>query len=390
MKKVVLAMAMLLASTMFLGGCGSSGGGGGAAAPSDKATISTQEDGATKAVVVLASANATAAIPEGTVLADEAGQPVSGTIFASMQYSSQLSDLEEKARVMPGGQGLVSFLDITMSTGTRNVKYLSKQMTVNLKAPGTQPGAVLSHYSFDGQSWIPEEETTVKSDGTADIKVSHFSYHALCAPALPSVVFRNPADGAPDIPGNTKILAVFSEPMDASTITAATFTVNTESGTPINGIVSYDGDTNSALFKPVSTLPPNTKFIAKISSDVKDKSGNGLAADVTWSFVKKWFLDQARPLVIRTEVSNTKLIIYFNEQMDPSTVKQQLVSGVAGTMSYDPVANIATFTFATPLGAGSSYTITIGDSAKDLAGNSLVPETITKVIPTGSTGTSGF
>ena len=69
--------------------------------------------------------------------------------------------------------------------------------------------------------------------------------------AAPTVTFTSPAHAAKGVPINTKILARFSEAMDASTITTSTLTL-TAGTTAVTGAVTYAGTT--ATFAPSSNL----------------------------------------------------------------------------------------------------------------------------------------
>ena len=406
MKKDVRLGLLLMASALVIGGCG--GGGGGTAVPLDKATATatTESNGATKAETKILLANATATIAQGTILTDVDGNPVTGSVSASVLYSDKNSDLDADAKILPAGTDFVAFLDIELKNFEgRTVKYLSNDMTVNVKVPGTQPGDTIVHYSFNGLSWIAEESATVKPDGTLDIKVTHFSLHAFFKhknkdTTPPTVILLNPSAGETNIAGNTKILAVFSEPMNRSTIKNSTFTLKTQSGSAISGTVHYDAETNSAMFRPDAKLPPMTSFIATLTTGCKDLAGNSLKANVEWTFEKEWKLDETRPTVKSTDppvdatyvAVDKKLTINFNEQMDPFTVKESLINDLPGCVRYDPVKNEASFTPKQPLSAGKKYCFTVRDKAKDLAGNILVPYTwcFTTFKPTGTTGSSGF
>jgi hypothetical protein len=77
------------------------------------------------------------------------------------------------------------------------------------------------------------------------------------------------------------INAVFSEGMNASTITPATFLVNA-GGSNISGTVSYSGTT--AIFTPASKMAFGTTYAATITTGVKDNAGNAMASNYSWSF----------------------------------------------------------------------------------------------------------
>ena len=81
--------------------------------------------------------------------------------------------------------------------------------------------------------------------------------------------------------------AVFSEPMNASTITGATFLLVDPSSNPVPGNVTYDAPSATGRFAPTTGLAPSTTYTATLkggSSGVKDTFGNSLASDFSWSF----------------------------------------------------------------------------------------------------------
>jgi hypothetical protein len=97
----------------------------------------------------------------------------------------------------------------------------------------------------------------------------------------PTVSSTSSANGATGVAVNTTIRAFFSEPMDASTVTATTFTVKAGS-TLVPGTVSYSGTT--ATFTPTDNLAYSTSYTATVTTGVKDLAGNALASNYVWSF----------------------------------------------------------------------------------------------------------
>lgn len=63
----------------------------------------------------------------------------------------------------------------------------------------------------------------------------------------------------------------------------------------------------------------------------------------------------------------------FNNLMDPLTITEDsfTVAGVAGSVSFDPESNSASFIPALPLSPGIRYSATIGSGIRDLAGNAV-------------------
>jgi hypothetical protein len=100
--------------------------------------------------------------------------------------------------------------------------------------------------------------------------------------AAPTVLSTVPANAATGIALNTNVNAIFSKPMDSSTVSSSTFTLK-QGTTSVAGTVTYSGTT--AVFKPNSNLTANTTYTATISTGVKDLSGNVLASNDSWSFI---------------------------------------------------------------------------------------------------------
>jgi hypothetical protein len=99
-------------------------------------------------------------------------------------------------------------------------------------------------------------------------------------PVTPAVISVIPVIGARNVSTNTTIQAIFSEAMDPTTITTATFSLSGN----VTGTVAYDPSTNTATFTPTGHLSNLTVYTATITTGVRDLSGNSLAANFAWSF----------------------------------------------------------------------------------------------------------
>jgi hypothetical protein len=104
-----------------------------------------------------------------------------------------------------------------------------------------------------------------------------------CAGTLPSVVSTTPPDSATGLTTTVNPAAVFSRPMNASTLTAATVTLK-QGTTVLTATVSYDSASNTVTIRPAAALATSTNYTATISSGARDTSGNPLAADKVWTF----------------------------------------------------------------------------------------------------------
>ena len=196
----------------------------------------------------------------------------------------------------------------------------------------------------------------------------------------PEVSFSAPANDATDVAVNANITATFSEAMDASSITTATFLVN-DGTSNIAGTVTYSDTT--AKFSPGADLADNTVYTGTITTGVKDLTGNALEADYTWTFTAGSAADITPPEVSSavpandaTDVAvNSNITATFSETMDASTVTTATffaddgADNIAGTVTYSDMT--ATFVPEEAFAYETTYTVTITTGVMDLAGNAL-------------------
>jgi hypothetical protein len=104
----------------------------------------------------------------------------------------------------------------------------------------------------------------------------------------PTVASTNPADVATGVCVNQSVSATFSEAMNASTITTATFSVvDVLTTTAVDGSVTLSAESNIATFTPTADLAADTDYTATISggaSGAKDVASNALSTDKVWTF----------------------------------------------------------------------------------------------------------
>ncbi|MEO8936073.1 MAG: Ig-like domain-containing protein [Burkholderiaceae bacterium] len=205
----------------------------------------------------------------------------------------------------------------------------------------------------------------------------------------PTVTATAPIANARAVPINSRfITAAFSEAMDPSTLTAATFTLACPIGGAIAGTVSYlaTGNVATLTLPATGVLPASTICTATITAGAKNTIGVGLAAPYTWTFTTGVASDTIPPTVSSTipttaatgVATNALLTATFSKAMDPLTVTNATFvlacpagTPTAGTVGYAVSGNIATFkpSAILPPRTVCSATITVG--AKDLAGNPL-------------------
>ena len=203
----------------------------------------------------------------------------------------------------------------------------------------------------------------------------------------PTVISTSPVNGATNVAINSAITATFSERMDASTITTATFIVS-DGGSQISGTVSYNSGQKKATFTPSGNLSYSTTYTAMITTGVKDEAGNPMVSDYTWSFITEAAPDTTPPTVISTSPANgatdvainSAITATFSERMDASTITTDTFtvsvggSVVSGTVSYNTGQKKATFTPSSNLSNSTAYTAMITTGVKDEAGNAMASD----------------
>jgi hypothetical protein len=204
------------------------------------------------------------------------------------------------------------------------------------------------------------------------------------SPNAPTVIYTDPKNNDTAVVLNKIVTAIFSVPMNSSTITAAgTFTIKqTLSSAPVSGSISYSGST--AIFTPTGNLLPGTNYTATITNAAKNLAGTSMVSNYVWTFTT---LTLKAPTVIFTNpadldtgvILSIKVTATFSEPMDQATLKspatnftlkQTLTSTpVSGTVSYS--SSTAIFTPTALLLPNTKYTATIKTGAKNPAGTPL-------------------
>jgi hypothetical protein len=198
----------------------------------------------------------------------------------------------------------------------------------------------------------------------------------------PTVVGTTPDTASAGVSTSTKLSATFSEPMDPSTLSASSFTLQ-QGVTTVGGSLTSSGST--WVFTPAANLAPGLPYTATISSAARDLGGNALAAPVTWNFTTGALADLVRPtLTLAVPAQGASAVqpgqsvsVTFSEGMDPATLSStsftlhQGTTPVTGTVSYQVAGSIATFTPFAPLLLNTTYTARISSGAADLSGNLL-------------------
>lgn len=100
----------------------------------------------------------------------------------------------------------------------------------------------------------------------------------------PRVVRTIPPRGKTDVPVNTSIVVVFTEPVAAASLSSSSVQLF-RGTTPVPGTTRLlDGVTAAAVFEPSTPLAPNTVYRLEVNDEIRDLSGDVLDEPVTLEF----------------------------------------------------------------------------------------------------------
>jgi hypothetical protein len=80
------------------------------------------------------------------------------------------------------------------------------------------------------------------------------------------------------------VSAIFSEPVDPSTVGAETFELRDALSILVPAVINYTGASQTAVLTPNGPLTPTSTYTATVKTGVKDFAGNATASDLSWSF----------------------------------------------------------------------------------------------------------
>ncbi|MBV5276837.1 Ig-like domain-containing protein [bacterium] len=183
----------------------------------------------------------------------------------------------------------------------------------------------------------------------------------------PTVTLVTPLPNASGVALNARtITAAFSKPMDAGTLSAASFTLACPAATVLGAAsITYAAASKIAtLTLPVGTLlPASTVCKATVTTAARDTTGLAIAADYVWRFTTGVSADITAPTVTNTinangatsVATNAKVGATFSEAMNPLTLtnssftlKQTLCLGPPVTQIPTPSSRLPALCWPTP------------------------------------------
>ena len=278
--------------------------------------------------------------------------------------------------------------------------------------PAGTPGPVVSatassvtfNITIDANAPLGPVDVTTTTGAEVEIVPAGFTVQAVVVPP-PSVALVSPGPNASgDMPINSSIIVVFSQPMMRSTINATNITLeqyqtNGQQGYPyIPGTVTLDATGRVMTFTPTSLLPVNSQFNFYMNSSIQDATGAQFPGYSQWLYTG-FTADSTAPTVIAANPpandngigTNVSIELEFSVPMSQGTQTGMTVTWSGGTVDgtyswnsdpydyyyYSGAGNILTFTPNAPLSPNTVYTVNYSSALTDTAGNALTPGSFT-------------
>jgi len=171
---------------------------------------------------------------------------------------------------------------------------------------------------------------------------------------------------------NQRVFVAFSHAMDATTINSTNLSI-----AGVESAVSYDAKNKIAYLAPSTQLSSGATYGVSVAKEVRDTNGTSIGGKYSFAITTAPLADTTPPTVISVDTgcvpAGGPIHATFSEAIDSSTLSGStfIVEGVLGTVSYDPVTHIASFTPTNPLTPGATYSVTITSGVTDLSGNHL-------------------
>jgi Domain of unknown function (DUF4082)/Malectin domain/Bacterial Ig-like domain len=209
---------------------------------------------------------------------------------------------------------------------------------------------------------------------------------AAAAPDPPTLASFTPVAASGVVSTATTVTATFSRAMDASTLTASSFTLTSAAGS-VSGSVSYDKPSLTATFTPDVPLAPSTNYTAHLASTISAFDGTPFAG-ASWGFttVDGPQVASMTPADGATFIDrSTAVKAVFSRSMAPASITTstfQLFAAdgtlVPASVSYDNSTFTATLTPTSPLLGGVTYAASVSGNVRSVDGTPVGSNTSSK------------
>jgi len=190
-----------------------------------------------------------------------------------------------------------------------------------------------------------------------------------------------PSDKATDVETDACVKVIFNMKPDSASVNAGTFILKDSSGKGVEGRISVSGKTGA--FKPVSSLPPGSRYSVYVMKNIKDASGKELDMDYIFNFTTTGnIVASVDPADSSEGIPCGGIIkIFFSMDADPSTVNDstiRLMDSSGNPVAGEVISNgrIAVFKPILRLSELEKYTLRVTTGVKDIKGRPITRDFI--------------
>jgi len=212
----------------------------------------------------------------------------------------------------------------------------------------------------------------------------------LTASTTPKVITRSPDSGATGASVNVRPSVTFNEAVTGISNTSFTLKQGTKT---VPASVTYNTTTRTASLSPTAVLTADKPYTLSLTAAITSMSGSAVAA-TPWDFITgpSPTVANTNPAAGATDVGlgttarRTPLKAKFSEAVTglptaaastPNFTLKLATAIVGSKVTYNATTRVATLIPDAPLVSDSTYTLSLGNAIKDLAGNTLTATTWT-------------
>jgi hypothetical protein len=194
------------------------------------------------------------------------------------------------------------------------------------------------------------------------------------------IVRRWPVPGAQDPDGAVGI--TLNGALDPGALGAGLLHVRGDDGSDVPGRLAWDEGTLTLWFEPHAPLPPGRRWTVTVAPSLRDRWGNRISGESTWSFRSAPDVEPPRVVDSRpfdgdlTLPPSTRPVVLFDEPLGgdlTAALRLEQLDGtpVAGTTRWAPEPRALIFLPEQPLALRTTYRLIVSPSVADEAGNSI-------------------
>jgi hypothetical protein len=212
----------------------------------------------------------------------------------------------------------------------------------------------------------------------------------LTASTAPQVTAQSPVSGATGVATNVHPTVTFNEAVTG--VSNATFMLK-QGATAVAASVTYNATTQTATLTPTKALTADKPYTLSVTAAITSMSGGSVTA-TSWGFITgpSPTITTTDPapgttgIGLGTTATRTPLWATFSEAVTglpttaastPNFTLKLGTTTIASKVTYNVTTRVATLTPDAPLVSDRTYTLSVNNAVKDLAGNALTAKTWT-------------